>query len=95
MYHSRVNSTKLNYSLLDLKSIICNFSLWAVKKKSSVFFYLPLLELYGALPGSLFYSFGKIQTNVGVAVSIMSIGLKNVAIFGCAINLFHKRKSPP
>lgn len=25
----------------------------------------------------------------------MSIGLKNVAIFGCVINLFHKGKSPP
>lgn len=63
--------------------------------KPSISFYLPLLKLYWALPGSLFYLFENIQSKVGVEVLIMSIGLKNVAIFGCVINLFHKGKSPP
>lgn len=92
-YHSRVNSTKLNYSLLDFKSKICNFPLQIVKKKSLVFFIFLYLNYMGLYLGR-FLSFGKIQTKVGVEVSIMSIGLKNVAIFGCAINLFHKGNPP-
>lgn len=65
-YHSRVNSTKLNYSLLDFKFKIGNFPLWVVKQKIFCLFYLPLFELYGALPGSLFTLLEKYKPKWGL-----------------------------